>query len=1055
MYLTRVLFKRRNIRRLVWITCFLFVFITFRMSFMSMVAEEPPFQSVRARGTSHNTNRITNRINNRVTNADRSVCSIPNHLTNSTHSDTYTYDLPDITEYRLLEKNQEYAIPVKSEKEAAYGSNLEEVKVFIVPFSHVDPGYGNTMEGYYRSRTKETLNSMVRKLEQYKNLTFQWAETVFLERWWRDISGEVKEKVRQLIRSGQLEIVLGGWVMPDEASTHYVSVIDQLIEGHQWLIENLSVKPKNSWSNDPFGYSSTMPYLWKQTGMENMVILRIHQAIKGTLMKKKSLEFFWKQYWSSNDDSNILCHIMPYRGYWIGDVCGPYNQHICREYAFMHTEPIHKVVFVNEENLAERARILYEQYRITADLYQHKSLYIGLGEDFSYSQAGDWDRIYKNYEMLMNYINAKKEWKMNVKFGTLAEYFESIRQDQKQKTAIDGSRFPVLSGDFFPYSDYRNDYWSGYYTTRPFNKRLSREIQALMRTADIFNSYAYSSCKHWDVPYSQYDDVTKKLRAARRELGMFLHHDGITGTSVQSVISDFQSRLYGAYKDVKSALKSIIATLLKKNKQDLEISLNDIANRPSGSSESVPVIVSSSDSVLIAINPTAKERHEVISFSAQSDVDVFDYAGAKLRRQLILSDDPKAKKVYFETELKPLSVDIYSLRSPETTKEAKIVSPNDTIVIENLQVRAEFSSKSGLLTKLMDKRGKQEITFNTEILAYTSQRSGAYIFAPKGEAETFLSDKAAVTLVVGDLVSEVRADYGLFKFRAKLYHTLGVQSKGLHIETELDIKQMKKSDKEVIIRMKTDVTNKGLFYTDQNGFQMMGRKNYPDRPVEQNYYPVTSMVTMECRSRRLTLHAAQPHGVASYREGWLEVMLDRIVSRDDGKGLGQGVQDNRVAIGNFILQVEAKNNPDIVEESRYTFPSTTSMLLNDILLNPIQMLVASSGAKSAELTPFTPVSKSLPCNVFIVGMRNLAKSDLSYNGTSLVLHKRAAHCGYEQTTHNCDQEHIATIGGLFKYTNMTKTFETTLSHLYTTTEVKRDDDLSPDENELRAFKVDL
>lgn len=184
------------------------------MSFMSMVAEEPPFQSVRARGTSHDThrisNRITNRIINRVTNADRSVCSIPNHLTNSTHSDTYTYDLPDITEYRLLEKNQEYAIPVKSEKEAAYASNLEEVKVFIVPFSHVDPGYGNTMEGYYRSRTKETLNSMVKKLEQYKNLTFQWAETVFLERWWRDISGEVKEKVRQLIRSGQLEIVLGG-----------------------------------------------------------------------------------------------------------------------------------------------------------------------------------------------------------------------------------------------------------------------------------------------------------------------------------------------------------------------------------------------------------------------------------------------------------------------------------------------------------------------------------------------------------------------------------------------------------------------------------------------------------------------------------------------------------------------------------------------------------------------------------------------------------------------------------------------------------------------------
>lgn len=76
----------------------------------------------------------------------------------------------------------------------------------------------------------------------------------------------IQVHVRRLIRRGQLEIAMGGWVMPDEASSHYVSVIDQLVEGHQWLWENLRVKPQNSWSIDPFGYSGTMPYIWKLAG---------------------------------------------------------------------------------------------------------------------------------------------------------------------------------------------------------------------------------------------------------------------------------------------------------------------------------------------------------------------------------------------------------------------------------------------------------------------------------------------------------------------------------------------------------------------------------------------------------------------------------------------------------------------------------------------------------------------------------------------------------------------------------------------------------------------
>ncbi|CAB0016915.1 unnamed protein product, partial [Nesidiocoris tenuis] len=42
----------------------------------------------------------------------------------------------------------------------------------------------------------------------------------------------------------KLEIVTGGWVMTDEANSHFYSVIEQLTLGHQWLLDNLNYRPR-------------------------------------------------------------------------------------------------------------------------------------------------------------------------------------------------------------------------------------------------------------------------------------------------------------------------------------------------------------------------------------------------------------------------------------------------------------------------------------------------------------------------------------------------------------------------------------------------------------------------------------------------------------------------------------------------------------------------------------------------------------------------------------------------------------------------------------------
>lgn len=101
----------------------------------------------------------------------------------------------------------------------------------------------------------------------------------------------------RLVNSGKVEIVTGGWVMNDEANSHWLSVIQQLTTGHQWLLDNLGYVPKNAWAIDPFGHSSSQPYLLKLAGFENSVIQRVHYRVKKELASNRQLEFKWRQLW--------------------------------------------------------------------------------------------------------------------------------------------------------------------------------------------------------------------------------------------------------------------------------------------------------------------------------------------------------------------------------------------------------------------------------------------------------------------------------------------------------------------------------------------------------------------------------------------------------------------------------------------------------------------------------------------------------------------------------------------------------------------------------------
>jgi len=65
--------------------------------------------------------------------------------------------------------------------------------------------------------------------------------------------------------------------MHDEATTHYMGMIDQTTLGHSFLKKELGVIPKVGWQIDPFGHSATQGTLMTSGfGFDALYFGRIH-----------------------------------------------------------------------------------------------------------------------------------------------------------------------------------------------------------------------------------------------------------------------------------------------------------------------------------------------------------------------------------------------------------------------------------------------------------------------------------------------------------------------------------------------------------------------------------------------------------------------------------------------------------------------------------------------------------------------------------------------------------------------------------------------------------
>ena len=99
----------------------------------------------------------------------------------------------------------------------------------------------------------------------------------YFSMYWERADKEKKDSIKKLVSEGRLEFANGGWSMHDEACTHYDDMLNNMLIGHEWIVEHFgeSARPRVGWHLDPFGHSNANPRLFSDMGFDSWFFARI------------------------------------------------------------------------------------------------------------------------------------------------------------------------------------------------------------------------------------------------------------------------------------------------------------------------------------------------------------------------------------------------------------------------------------------------------------------------------------------------------------------------------------------------------------------------------------------------------------------------------------------------------------------------------------------------------------------------------------------------------------------------------------------------------------
>lgn len=289
--------------------------------------------------------------------------------------------------------------------------------------------------------------------------------------------------------------------MPDEATTHYNSLIDQSTLGLRVLndIFGKCGQPKVTWQIDPFGHSKELASLYAQMNYDAMFFARQDYQDRENRMEKKTLEHVWQASAELGSNGDLFTGMMV-NGY--GPIAFNWDMIGGEDDAIVDNPES------EEYNVLDIIETFVSVARSYASNYATKNVMFPMGTDFQFQGAHSW---FKNIDKLIKHVNENSEkYGVRVFYSTPSCYAKALQESNLTWTS--------KTDDYFPYASDPNALWTGYFTSRPALKRMER----------VGNNFL-QACKQLDVLANNEHQFQSNIFKLKEAMAVMQHHDAVSG----------------------------------------------------------------------------------------------------------------------------------------------------------------------------------------------------------------------------------------------------------------------------------------------------------------------------------------------------------------------------------------------------------------------------------------------------------------------------------------------------------------------------------------------